>query len=203
MRKLRSPFGPVAGSIGLALVLTLAGCSASGGGTSGPSTTSQSAVSPSPVSSSAVPTSTPPVQPSRTPDCTDTRSWGTAPQRVEKLGPGPVIYVVLDSKESPCWYRLDFALGSNARVGYRAQYVNRDEVVSDAQGEPVPNVVGAAFLRVAILAPTDALQTGGIDPKTKKPILRYPNIGDPVIAPQEPGSTSEIRGIWFAGTFEG
>lgn len=119
-----------------------------------------------------------------------TRDWTTRVPDGESRGPGGSISnLALNQQEEPCWDTFYIGLKGNNLVGYRAKYVSRAEVVSDAQGAPIPQVNGSAILRLAILAPL--AQT------SKEPLP-----GD-LLVPTAQLHGSDLVGVWFGGASEG
>ena len=94
-----------------------------------------------------------------------------------------------------CYDRVVFDINGPAPVGYAVRYVT--QVISDPKGNPVP-VTGGAVLQVVARAPI-----WGTDTQGHQPWRKPPTIGDDLVSPAQVRGWASLRGVKFAGSFEG
>jgi len=104
------------------------------------------------------------------------------------------LYLVRTGQHS-CYDRVVFDINGPAPASYAVKYV--PQVLSDPAGKPVP-VTGGAVLQVVVRAPIWGTDTQGHQPWHKPPM-----IGDDLVGPAQLAGWSALRGVKFAGSFEG
>lgn len=123
-----------------------------------------------------------------------TQGWGTGEKTSASVMTTAPLYLVR-AGQHPCYDRVVFDINGPAPVGYVVKYV--PQVLSDAAGKPVP-VVGGAVLQVVVRAPI-----WGTDAQGHQPWRQPPAVGDDLVSPARLAGWSSLRGVKFAGSFEG
>jgi hypothetical protein len=143
-----------------------------------------------PAASSAAPAE--PGQPAD--QCARAHTWTTVPQHVGTPGsPAPVFNVRVGQHPGDCYDRVNFDLNGPDEVGYFADYVTREQVMTEGEGAPL-TVPGNAFLRVVIIAPILGRDTQG-----HQPWRSPPKPGLQLIDPLQVRGWPTITGIVYAG----
>jgi hypothetical protein len=180
-----------------ALAAGTAGCSprpAGGSPAAGePARPSATATSADPAAAGAAP-SPAPTDPGPPSSCAKALTWTTEPQRVGSPGsPAPVFNVRVGQHPGECYDRVNFDLNGPDKVGYFADYVTREQVVSEGEGALLM-VPGKAFLRVVIIAPILGRDTQG-----HQPWRSPPTPGLQLLDPTQVEGWPTITGIVYAG----
>ena len=124
--------------------------------------------------------------------CTMTAAWNTAPDDGGfALSPAELTDVRVG--RHACYDRVVFDVDGSDPVGFTASYV--PVVQADGSGQEVP-VEGDAALQVVIRAP----YLGTHDPEAWDDM---PRAGDDLVAASQLSGWNALRGVVFAGTFEG
>jgi hypothetical protein len=125
-------------------------------------------------------------------DCSIVSGWNTAPDDGGlALSPAPLTQVRVG--QHSCYDRVVFDVAGRDPVGFIASYV--PVVKADGSGESVP-VAGTQALEVVVRAPF----VGTNDPQAWQDM---PRVGDDLVAADSLSGWSALRGVTFAGSFEG
>jgi hypothetical protein len=124
--------------------------------------------------------------------CSSVAAWTTEPDDGGlTLSPAELSRVRVG--RHACYDRVVFDIDGPEPVGFNAAYV--PVVRADGSGEEVP-VAGAAALQVVVRAPF----LGSDDPASWQDM---PRAGDNLVAPSHLSGWNALRGVAFAGSFEG
>ncbi len=175
-----------------ALAVGTAACGSrpdNGGEPGGTSTPTQSANPTAEAAPSPAPT-----DPGAPANCAKAQAWNTEPKRAGTPGsPAPVFNVRVGQHPAECYDRINFDLNGPEEVGYFAEYVTREQVVSEGAGTPLA-VPGTAFLRVVIIAPIL-----GRDPQGHQPWRSPPRPGLELLDPVAVQGWPTVASVVYAG----
>ena len=191
-----------------AAIVMVAGCSANKDQSARPSATKPAvsqAASPSPAAPAPAdtPADTPATAPAASPApaqepgtpaaaCTITHGWNTVEDDGGLAMSRSAFYLARAGRHA-CYDRVVFDVNGSDPVGFHARYV--PVVRADASGARVP-VAGRAALEVIIRAPIG-------DDSGDQSWRDMPRVGDPLVSASSVASYPVLRGVTFAGSFEG